>query len=298
MPWRASADGQRDGLASDTDKAVYGVQANADREQGLRFVVNDLKWNVHVGLEDAPGARVFSSLDRVFELNGPQVSSGVFCHVIKWCVAGRKYYVKRYRPQGKHFRKAFSRDRSDIECRNLTYFAQMGIPVPKVVAEGSQRSLGLLRRGAIVTEEVPRSVDLQTLIRTRPDLFRDPEWRSRVMGSLAVHVRRLHEDGFTHRDLKWRNILVTAEEPPRVFLLDCPSGRHTSRLWRKHFIVKDLALLDRSARECLSRTTRLRFYLRYRCQTRLRREDRQLVARIMGFQFRHRGAFSHHPPTL
>ncbi len=232
---------------------------------------------------------VFSSLDHVFELNGPQMSAGMFCHVIKWRASGRNYFVKRYLPQGKHFRKAFGRNRPGIECRNLAYFARMGIPVPRIVAEGSQRRLGLLRRGAIVTEEVPGSMDLQTLIRTRRDLFRDRKWLADVMRLLASHVRRFHEDGFTHRDLKWRNILVTTEEPPRVFLLDCPSGRHTWRLWLRHFVVKDLAHLDRSAKDCLSRTMRLRFYLWYRCQTRLRREDKQLIAKITGFRLRPKG---------
>ena len=263
----------------------------------LRYIVNDVKWRVHIGSEDAPGLEAFSSLDRVFALNGPQVSPGLLCHVIKWCVGGRNYYVKRYHPQGRHFRKAFSRNRPDIESRNLSYFARMGIPVPLVVAEGSQRCLGLLRRGAIVTEEIPRSADLQALMRTRPDLFHDRKWLFCVARLLGRHVCRLHEDRFTHRDLKWRNILVTAEEPPRVFLLDCPSGRRTSRLGLRHFVARDLAQLDQSAKECLSRTMRLRFYLWYRGQTRLRREDRQIIAKILRFRIRHREMPSRDPWT-
>ncbi len=254
----------------------------------VRFVINDTQWNLHIGLEDGSLAESFSSLDRVFELTGPRVSDGMFCHVIKWRVGDRDYYVKRYCPQGKHSRKAIGRDRADVERRNLAYFARLGIPVPKVIAQGSQHTLGLLRRGAIITEAVPLSADLRTLTLTCPDLFRDRRWVSHVLRLLANYVRRLHEDGFTHRDLKWRNILVTADEPPQVFLLDCPSGRHTSRLSLRHFIVRDLAMLDKSAKTWLSRTTRLRFYLRYSGHARLSREGKELIARVVAFRPRRR----------
>jgi len=258
----------------------------------MRFVINDTQWNVRGRPEEAPGAGSFASLDRVFELNGPQVSGGVLCHVIKWRAAGRTYYVKRYCPRGKHLRKAFSRNRPEIECRNLSYFTRMGIPVPPLVAHGSQYHLGLLRRGAVITEEVPQATDLQTLAQTRPDLLHDRTWLRDVLRLLARHVRRLHEDGFTHRDLKWRNILITSGPSPHVVFLDCPSGRRTSRLWRGHFVAKDLAELDRLAREYLSRTMRLRFYLWYRGQTRLNSTDKRLIARVLTFQTRRRRASS------
>ncbi|MEN6336161.1 MAG: lipopolysaccharide kinase InaA family protein [Phycisphaerales bacterium] len=252
----------------------------------MRFVVDATQWNMDVGPGETPAAGAFASLDRVFELSGPQVSAGILCNVIKWCVAGRNYYVKRYSPRGKHFRKAFSRNRPLIECRNLQYFSQMGIPVPRVVAHGSQYHLGLLRRGALVTEEVPQAIDLQTLVQTRPEMFQDRAWVFAVMRLLANYVRRIHEDGFTHRDLKWRNILVTGGPTPRIVFLDCPSGRHTLRPWRRYFMARDLADLDRSASTRLSRTMRLRFYLWYRGQTRLGPKDKELITRVVALRRR------------
>ncbi|HNS21974.1 MAG TPA: lipopolysaccharide kinase InaA family protein [Sedimentisphaerales bacterium] len=254
----------------------------------MRFAVSDTRWTVCAGLEDQGPAESFSSLDRVFELTGPLASKGAFCHVIRVRVGDRDYYVKRYCPQGKHVRKALGRDHAETECRNLAYFARLGIPVPKVVARGSQRTLGLLRRGALVTEGIPLSTDLQTLACTRPDLFHDRRWLSHILGLVADYVHRLHEDGFAHRDLKWRNILVTTGDPPRVFFLDCPSGRHTSGPSLRHSIIRDLAMLDKSARMVLSRTIRLRFFRRYLGRTRLSPEDRALMTRIMTFESRRR----------
>jgi tRNA A-37 threonylcarbamoyl transferase component Bud32 len=240
-----------------------------------------MDWNLDQEENDATEKELFSSFDRVFEMEGHIVSGGQFCQTIRVHAGGRDYYVKRYRAQGKHRWKAFGRSRPIAEFRNLSYFARLGIPVPRIVGYGSQRTLGLFRRGAIITEGVPQATDLQTLIRTQPGLFRNRSWLFQVLRTLADYVRRIHEDGFTHGDLKWRNILATTTEAPRVFFIDCPSGSHKLPLRHEHFLVKDLASLDRLAAQYLSRTTRLRFYLWYRNRTHLTQEDKELIANVI-----------------
>jgi tRNA A-37 threonylcarbamoyl transferase component Bud32 len=136
------------------------------------------------------------------------------------------YYIKRYQVRVKLLWKAFGRSRPMVEARNITYFARLGIPVPQIVGYGRQRILGLFIRGAFVTEEIPQTVDLQTLFRMRADLWKNRPWLFQALRLLANYVRRIHEDGFTHGDLKWRNILVTTTDAPRVFFIDCPSGSH------------------------------------------------------------------------
>jgi tRNA A-37 threonylcarbamoyl transferase component Bud32 len=224
---------------------------------------------------------LFSSFERVFEMDGEIVSGGQYCETIRVVADGRDYYVKRYRAQGKHWRKAFGRSRSLAEYRNLTYFSRLDIPVPRIVGYGSQRVLGLFRRGAIITEGVPRATDLQTLLRTQPGLFRNRPWLLQVLRLLADHVRCIHEDGFTHGDLFWRNILATTTETPCVFFIDCPSGSRKLPPSHRHFLIKDLAGLDRPAARHLSRTTRLRFYLWYRNQAHLTLKDKELIAKVL-----------------
>ncbi len=257
------------------------MKVNGKSGVNMKIAVNRVQWNQNVRPENAAVAEAFSSLDHVFELDGPLVSHGRFCHVIKVHVGDHNYFVKRYHPQGKHLRKVFGRSRPNNEQRNYAYFARMGIPVPQVVAYGSQRMLGLFLRGAIVTEEIPQAMDLQTLMRARPDLLHNQTWLLHLLRLLAESVRRIHEDHFTHGDLKWRNILATTEEMPRIFFLDCPNGSHKSCLWHRHSLIKDLANLDRLGEPCLSRTVRLRFYLWYRNQTRLTQKDKRLITKIV-----------------
>jgi hypothetical protein len=47
--------------------------------------------------------------------------------------------------------------------------------------------------------------------------------------------------------------------------------------------VKDLACLDKVAKYRLTRTQRLRFYLRYKDMDRLRSEDKKEITRIQHF---------------
>ena len=246
----------------------------------MRFAINDVQWSLNVGSEDIAARESFSSLDRVFELDGLLVSPGKWCHVIKLCVAGRNYYVKRYAPRGKHLRKVFGPSRAINEHRNLTFFAHLGIPVPLTVAYGSQRILGLFRRAALITQEVPSAIDLQTLARTRPDLIGNRTWLSHLLRKVAEYVGRIHRDGFTHGDLKWRNILVTPDELPSVYFFDCPNGTHRLPVLRPHYIIRDLACLDRLAPQYLSRSTRLRWYLWYRDRTELTEEDKNILKAI------------------
>jgi tRNA A-37 threonylcarbamoyl transferase component Bud32 len=249
----------------------------------MGFTVIDMHRLTDRGVSDAAEQELFSSIDHVFEIDGDIVSGGKLCQTIRVSAGGRVYYVKRYRAEGKHRWKALGRSRAIAEYRNLAYFEQLGIPVPRIVGYGTERTLGLFRRGTIITEAVPQATDLQTLVRTRPDLFHDRGWLFQVLRLLAGYVRRLHDDGFTHGDLKWRNILATTTETPRVFLIDCPSGSHKLRLRHQHFVIKDLANLDKMATQYLTRTTRLRFYLWYRTQTSLTPKDKKLIARILTY---------------
>jgi tRNA A-37 threonylcarbamoyl transferase component Bud32 len=243
--------------------------------------LNNLLWKLDRKANTAERV-LFSNFERAFyQVDGYLISTGRSCNTIKLACGGRDYYVKRYRTRS--FWKSFTYGKPMVEYRNLTYFARMGIPVPRIVGYGRQRIMGLFLRGAIITEGIPQSIDLQRLFLTRADLWRSRSWLSQVLQLLAGYVRRIHEDGFTHGDLKWRNILTTTTETPRVFFIDCPSGGRKSPLRRGQFIVKDLAGLDKSMARYLSRTTRLRFFLWYRNRTRLSQEDKALIARVTNF---------------
>ena len=234
-------------------------------------------------LEDdfAALAADFGSLEAVFSLQGERITKDEISEVIRLERAGVGYYIKRYRSNGKGLRRYSGRTRVMNECRNLKRFAQWGIATPRVVAAGQARHKGAFVRGALITRELVDTTDLAQLVKARDPRMANAAWVRNTSQQVASITRTLHDQHFTHNDLKWRNLLVNTAG--QVFLIDCPSGGFWWGPTLRYRIVKDLACLDKVAKTCLSSTQRLRFYLQYRGRQKLNASDKKRIRQIVGF---------------
>lgn len=224
----------------------------------------------------------FGSLAQVFALEGERITHDSESELIRIERGGVQYYVKRYRSNGTAWRAWLPRPRVMAEWQNLQHFASWGIPTAEVVAFGMERkSWGRFGRGAMITRELPHTEDLAMMAHLGDARFQDARWVTDVGHQIADFTRVMHEHGFVHNDLKWRNILV--DRQPQAFLIDCPTGGFWWGPFLQYRIIKDLACLDKVAKYQLSRTQRLRFYLRYRQQKRLAMQDKQQIRRIVRF---------------
>lgn len=229
-------------------------------------------------------AKAFRSLDAVFALHGKQVAAAPMSNVIRVEVDGTYYYVKRYTGAGKNpLRRWFAPPRVKLEWKNLRAFAAWGIPTAKVVAYGLERRAGAFVRGAMITEEIPHTMDLAHVAREADPRLQDSAWVDAVSRQLAAITRTLHDHAFAHNDLKWRNVLVSTGDAPTVYLIDCPSGMRWPGPLLSRRIVKDLACLDKVAKYELSRTQRLRFYHRYTGRAQLTAADRKRIRHILRY---------------
>ena len=70
------------------------------------------------------------------------------------------------------------------------------------------------------------------------------------------------------------------DDKPRVYLIDCPSGKRLFWPILHYRQIKDLAILDKVADRYLSRTQRLKFFLAYRQTNCLSDKDKQLIGEI------------------
>ena len=113
--------------------------------------------------------------------------------------------------------------------------------------------------------------------------MKDRAWRRLVIRRLADAVHTLRDHRFIHGDLKWRNILVETGDDPKVFVIDCPLGRKLMGPFLRRGMIKDMACLDKIGRRALSRTDRLRFYLRATGRQRLDGTARRDIVRITRF---------------
>ncbi len=206
----------------------------------------------------------FSTLERVFTLEGRIVTRDSLSQVLYKRINDLGYYIKRYYRGGRGLRSWFGVPRVKREWDNLVYFRRLRLPTLELEAFGGERRYGRFVRGALVTQELPDSRDLLAIARSADGRLADPHWRRQVSRQIADGLSVLHARRFCHGDIRWRNLLITGGTRPRVHFFDCPAGRFWVGPFLAYRRIKDLAYLDEEARIYLSRTQRLRFYLRYR----------------------------------
>ncbi|AMB87430.1 heptose kinase [Pseudomonas agarici] len=223
----------------------------------------------------------FGSLKAVFALEGEHLTRDPLSEVIRVRRDGVNYYVKRYIGAGKGMRRYVGKPRVKSEWQNLKRFAKWGIPTADVVGWGLERRGAAYHRGAMITRELPNTEDLSALANRHDPLLRDRAWVDGISRQLAQYTRIMHDQRFTHNDLKWRNLLV--DDQARLFLIDCPNGEFWRGFWLRYRITKDLACLDKVAKYQLSATQRLRFYLQYCQRSRLNAADKKRIRHVLRF---------------
>ena len=239
------------------------------------------RWTLNPEYATGESGKAFADLDQVFALQGEFITRDPLSEVHKVKVGGRVYYLKRYTAAGKYLRRYLGRPRVRAEWENLLHFTAWGIPAAVVVGFGQERKQGAFVRGALITEELADTRDMAWLANNQDPCLQDRAWVARVSYQVAHATRMMHDQGFAHNDLKWRNILVTPEA--RVFFIDCPTGSFWPQPFLGYRIIKDLACLDKIGKHQLSRTQRLRFFLTYRHQSRLDASGKRMIRRILRF---------------
>jgi hypothetical protein len=240
-------------------------------------------WRLHNPQQDAEFAAAVPNLDAALALEGQRVSGELdsSCRVDVLEFGGKRYFVKHYRALKPSLRHIFDRSKVRTEWDNLLFFRRLQIPTPEPVAIGERRINGVFRAGVLVTAAIPEAIDLAQLAESGNPCLHDRAWFGQLCDGLALPLRRLHDRGFAHNDLNWRNVLLTLAPALRVYFFDCPTGRRWIWPFRQFRIAKDLTHLDKMGRRHLRRSERLRFYLVYAGHARLDRHDKQLLRKVL-----------------
>ena len=116
-----------------------------------------------------------------------------------------------------------------------------GVKTPRPVAWATVRKCGLRVRDYFIAEEVPSPVHLKEILVSLKDT---PEERERIMRQWGALVGSFHVNGFSNRDLKDENILVTGEGNSIFWAVDLDGVRQMKVSVRR--AVKDLWPVIRS----------------------------------------------------
>lgn len=104
------------------------------------------------------------------------------------------------------------------EGKILLDLARREVPVPEVLAFGTQTRFGILRRDILLTWEVRDAQNLRRFVKTEyPRLpFR---LKRDLIEKFAGFIRKLHDKGVEHRDLHIGNILLRSASSEEPFIL-------------------------------------------------------------------------------
>jgi tRNA A-37 threonylcarbamoyl transferase component Bud32 len=177
---------------------------------------------------------------------------------------GRTVVVKRHnRAEGRGLaHEMLASSRSLAAFRRGHALLARGIATARPAAAADLRHGGAVRDTLLLSEAVRDGEPLSDWLRRGPP----PAERRRLTRALAQMIRRMHDAGFSHRDLKAPNVLVTPREGPgaRPVLVDLDGlrgGRHVSARRRARDLMRLSVSLDEWG--VARRTDRLRFLRAY-----------------------------------
>lgn len=175
--------------------------------------------------------------------------------------------------------KAWTRFRSPIwgarpEWEALLEFHRLGLPTLTPIACGESAGCSFL-----MTEALEPAVRLDHWLSSPARSGRTN--RRQLAQRLAIMIRRMHDAGWHHQDLYLCHVLqVPAADREELHLIDLGRVRRHSQLRAQHWIVKDLAQLNYSAR-LVAPSERMYFLKTYLDRKRLRSRDKRLVRSIL-----------------
>lgn len=229
---------------------------------------------------DSRAPSMFSSLASVLRLRGKLVTQAKTRDLIKIeQPSGPGFYVKRFTHSGKGLRAYLGRSRARAEWENLQYFHCLGLNTPRLISYGELRQGLQYVAGAYVMREIPNVITLpeaMVLPQSQSSL-----WRKQLLTLLGKSVALLHAQGFIHRDLYWRNILVSTEGEVKLYFIDCPAGSYQWGPFFKYGQIRDLACLYKDAHRYFSRSDLMRFFLAYVGHKHLTLADKKILRRFM-----------------
>ncbi len=171
-----------------------------------------LKWQVRIPLLNAAALRVLADPDGFLQTRATILKPGRTSTVGK--ADGLVLKRFNFRKVQNLFKDLFRRSRAERAFQKAYHLELVGVPTARPVAAAQRRVCGVLLRSYILMEELRGVTELGAWIKAghQPDagLVRD----------LARLIARLHDEGFSHRDLKFSNIVIGADRRLSVLDLD------------------------------------------------------------------------------
>ncbi|MBN1436920.1 MAG: lipopolysaccharide heptosyltransferase II [Sedimentisphaerales bacterium] len=201
----------------------------------------------------------------------------------------RVIYLKRYGPPtlSQRLKRAFTcgaHVTAGCDFQAALALAKAGIDVPRPVAIGWQGQGPREKRSFVMLEELPNAEALERLLpdqKQKQNQYTLLADRRKLITTLAQLVKRLHDQGFFHRDLYLCHVFLAKDRAgkERLCLIDLQrvfQPRYRCRRWQ----IKDLAQLYYSARNFFTAAEIMRFLHTYFDSAHLNNQQKSLIRAV------------------
>lgn len=153
------------------------------------------------------------------------------------------FYIKRYDYPKANMRYSFVGSNAFREWTNSIRMQQLGISQPEIVVVATRKNFWGVTGSFIITLEVASARSLDKLLEDPIDRP-DDEMLDKLATSLVNLIRQMHSGGFSHRDLKPRNLLVSQLDTQlKLIPIDSLNGLSLNLLTRRRCIRRDYRFL-------------------------------------------------------
>jgi len=165
------------------------------------------------------------------------------------------------------------------EFENICDFRKCNLPTVVPLAAGEKFVHLFWVQSFVITENFAPFISLEQMFRDHPEFLIGPEGNSKkrtLIKEIALLARRMHQNGFNHRDFNATHILIYYEkgsEIPKLALFDLQRVDR-KRFLRFRWIIKSIAELNYTMPDKIfSERDRLYLFLSYRGKTELHAWD-------------------------
>lgn len=172
-------------------------------------------------------------------------------------VAAKEYYP---RGGGALVKDVFRPSKARVEFVMAARLLKLGVSVPVPVAAVEVRSLRVLKKAYLFSEEIVGGKSLLELFDAQAFALLGRKQANRIIEKLARTVAHAHGRGLFHGDLNASHLVLRdwEEGEPEVYLLDFENSRIRKTVAESER-TRDLGRLERSASYFLSLKERMRF---------------------------------------
>lgn len=145
----------------------------------------------------------------------------------------RTFYIKRHNSEFIGLSRLFSRlfprrslSQGKLEFENICDFRKNNLPTAVPVAVGEKFSRFFWVRSFLITEDFSPFISLEALLENQAQVLSGPKGENKkriLLKEIAVLARRMHKNGFNHRDFNATHILLNynnGSDIPQIALFD------------------------------------------------------------------------------